>query len=289
MNLFQTLRRALEMSGVGLHSGREVALKLLPRESVGIVFRRVDLPGAPEVAADWRHVSRTVHATTLRCGEAEVSTTEHLLAALWMLGVTHCTVEIDAPEIPILDGSSALWCELLHDQIVAIDNANRTTSSTRCVTRLREAVFFESGNASVFALPCSELRVSVAVDFGRDYLEEQLFDGVIDGESFARELAVARTFALEEWIAPLQAKGLIAGASLDSAIVLQRDAPSSALRFPTEMARHKALDLLGDMALLFAPEGALLQAHFIAVRAGHGAHFGWMKKCIAQNALITTS
>ena len=113
------------MGGVGLHSGREIVARLWPRDETGIVFRRVDLPHAPEVEADWRLVSHTVHATTLKNGEAEVSTTEHLLAALWMSGVTSCVIELDGPEVPILDGSGALWCELLRDQMV------EGTSSTR--------------------------------------------------------------------------------------------------------------------------------------------------------------
>ena len=281
-SLMQTLKRQLEMRGVGLHSGREIVARLLPRDQVGIAFRRVDLPHAPEVEADWRAVSQTVHATTLKGGEAEVSTPEHLLAALWMSGVTSCVVELDGPEVPILDGSSAPWCELLNGQIA--------TSSTRCpqipILGLRHAVYFESGNASVLALPHHELRVSVAVEFGRDYLEAQLFDAVIDDEVFQRELAPARTFALEEWIAPLRAQGLIRGASLDSAILLGTDAPSSPLRFSTELARHKALDLLGDLALLFAPRGAFFHAHLVAIRAGHAAHLGWMQKCVAENALV---
>lgn len=280
----QTLKKPLEMRGVGLHSGQEIVARLLPRDRVGIVFRRVDLPHWPQVEADWRCVSQTLHATTLKNGEAEVSTPEHLLAALWMSGVTSCVVELDGPEVPILDGSSAPWCDLLRDQVID------TTSSTRCtpipLLGLRHAVYFESGGASVLALPHHELRVSVAVEFGRAYLEEQLFDRVIDREIFWRELAPARTFALEEWIAPLRAQGLIRGASLDSAILLGDDAPSSELRFATELARHKALDLLGDLALLFALRGAFFHAHLIAIRAGHAAHLGWMKKCDAENALV---
>lgn len=278
----RTLKNQLEICGVGLHSGQQICARLLPREQVGIVFRRVDLENAPAVEADWRAVSHTVHATTLKNGAAEVSTIEHLLAALWLSGVSACVIELDGPEVPILDGSSAPWCELLRDQIVATSS---TRSAPTPLMSLRKTVYFEQNGASVLALPHHELRVSVAVEFGRDYLQEQLFDGVIDSEVFRRELAPARTFALEEWIVPLQAQGLIRGASLERAILLGTKAPSSELRFSTELARHKALDLLGDLALLFAPHGATFCAHLIAIRAGHAAHFGWMRKCIAENAL----
>lgn len=280
----QTVRATLEMRGVGLHSGRAIVARLLSRNQIGIAFRRVDLANAPLIEADWRVVSQTVHAITLKNGEAEVSTTEHLLAALWMSGVTSCVIELDGPEVPILDGSSAPWCDLLRDQVLNLTSSTR--SSNMSTMGLRHAVYFEQGGASVLALPHHELRVSVAVDFGRSYLSEQLFDGVIDSEVFRRELAPARTFALEEWIAPLQAQGLIRGASLDSAILLGTNSSSSELRFSTELARHKALDLLGDLALLFTPRGAIFCAHLIAIRAGHAAHLGWMKKCVAENALV---
>ena len=296
-SVFQTLRKPLEVRGIGLHSGQKVRARLLPRQGLGLVFRRMDLANEPSVEADWRNITSTMHATTLQDGDAKVSTPEHLLAALWILGVTHCEIQLDGAEVPILDGSAAPWCEVLKDEIAPVETSSEAlneTSSTR--TRLApnarptfilsEPVFFQNGNSSVLALPHHELRVSVAVDFGRDYLATQNFDSVVTRDSFVRDIAAARTFALEEWLQALQSQGLVRGGSLENALLLRDDAPSTPLRFATELARHKALDLLGDLSLMFASQGATMRAHFIAVRAGHASHHGWMQVCDTQNALM---
>lgn len=290
---FQTLQRAVETTGIGLHSGAEIRLRLVPRAQCGVVFARLDLPGAPEIAVKSDAISHTTHATTLQENGASVSTTEHLLAALWMCDITHCRVEVDGPEVPIWDGSARDWCRLIAAAgtvQVAQNAAATSTSSTRSDARpiwaLREPVFVENGTSSVLALPHHKLRASIFADFGRDYLEPQLFDITLSSAVFDEEIAPARTFTLEEWIEPLRAQDLIAGGTTENAIVLGKTAPSVPLRFPNELARHKALDLLGDMALLFAPDGGILRAHFVACRAGHGLHQQWMKRCIAQNALV---
>ena len=301
MSLFQTFRQGVRVAGIGLHSGAQVSVRLLPCDRCGIVFVRTDLPDAPEIEASLAAISSTTHATTLCQGEASVSTTEHLLASLWMLGITHARIEVDGPEIPILDGSAAGWCRLLEEAgSVAVNapfsqnnqnafqagKAADFVSSARPVWALREPVLVENGNSTVLALPHDHLRVSTFVDFRPEYLAPQLFDGVMSQDVFAQEIAGARTFTLEEWIEPLRAQGLIRGGSVENALVLGRESPFSALRFSNELARHKVLDLLGDIALLFAPEGGLVQAHFIALRAGHSLHRQWMAHCREQNALV---
>ncbi len=286
---FQTLARSVESMGIGLHSGATVRLRLMPRERCGIVFVRVDLPDAPEIAASLAAISQTRHATTLQQNGAQVSTTEHLMAALWMSGITHCRIELDGPEVPIGDGSARDWCLLLAEagSVPVPENADSSTrNQARPVYALRQAVYVETGNASVLALPHEGLRVSIFADFGRAYLTEQLFDAAISPEVFTNEIATARTFTLEEWIAPLRSQGLIAGGTTENAIVLGQEASLVPLRFPDELARHKALDLLGDVALMLAPAGGLLNAHFIASRAGHALHQQWMKRCLEQNALV---
>lgn len=301
MSLFQTFRQSVRIAGIGLHSGADVSVQLSLRDRCGIVFVRTDLPGAPEVEASFAAISSTTHATTLCQGEASVSTTEHLLAALWMFGITHARIELDGPEVPILDGSALDWCRLLQEAAVVevkstlsaqpdeekvpFGEADRV-SSARPRWALREPVLVESGNASVLALPHESLRISTFVDFRPEYLAPQLFDGVVSQEVFVQEIAPARTFTLEEWIEPLRAQGLIQGGSVENALVLGREAPFSALRFSNELARHKVLDLLGDIALLFAPDGGMVQAHFIALRAGHSLHRQWMARCREQNALV---
>lgn len=275
----QTLRREASLQGVGLHTGELVTAHLSPRDEPGIVFVRRDLGGAL-LHASWRAVTKTVHATTLEENGASVLTTEHLLAALWAMDITNCTIELDGPEVPILDGSARGWCQLIRD-------AGTTTAQPRTerpVYTLRHPVWVEEGNSSVLAVPHHELRVTVLAAFPG--IDPQVADAVINSDNFAVDLAPARTFTLEEWIEPLRAQGLIRGGSVENAIVLKQGVPSTAYRFPNELARHKALDVVGDIALLFASDGGMLQAHFIAARAGHGLHRKWMAECMRGEALV---
>ena len=277
MNHCATLENAAEIRGVGLHTGQAVRLNLCPSEHRGIVFARVDLPGAPQVEANWRNVTATTHATTLQQGHASVMTTEHLLAALWASGITHCRVELDAPEVAILDGSAKQWCEAINLAGV------RPLDEARATLQLREPVWIAQGETSVFAVPCSDFRVSVAVNFDVAHAGAQLFDEWISPQTFAGEIAGARTFTLQSWLEPLQKAGLIRGGSLDNAILIDENGWSSPPRFANELARHKALDLVGDLALLFGP--ARFCGHIIATRAGHGAHRKWMEACRESDAL----
>ena len=281
MNRFATLSRSVEINGVGLHSGQSVRVMLQPSEQSGIYFARVDLPDAPGVAANWQSVTSTTHATTLECGAARVTTTEHLLAALWASGITHCRIELNASEVPILDGSAQLWC-------AAIEQAGvRSLDETRPMLELRAPVWIEQGQTSVLGVPAPNFRVSVAVDFGVPHAGAQVFDGIITPATFATQIASARTFTLREWLAPLQNAGLIRGGSLDNAILIDEHGWSSPPRMENELARHKALDVVGDLALLFG--SADFRGHIIATRAGHGAHQKWMEACRESDALQLAS
>ena len=277
---FRTLKEPIEVVGVGLHLGYAVRVRLCPDERAGVRFARTDLPGAPEFEADWRQVTSTTHATTLEAGAARAMTTEHLLASLWALGITHCRVEMDAPEVPILDGSARDW-------VAAIARAGtRDLPEQRPRLELRKPVWIEQGRASVLGLPAppqTGFRLSVAVDFDAPHARAQLFDGILAPAAFAAQLAPARTFTLDSWIEPLRAANLIRGGSLENAIIIGPDGPSSPLRFPNELARHKALDVIGDLALLFGVHDFC--GHIIATRAGHGAHRAWMEACRQNNAL----
>ena len=277
MNRFATLARAVEVSGTGLHSSHAVRVTLQPSETAGLCFARVDLPGAPTVEADWRHVTSTTHATTLQNGAASAMTTEHLLAALWASGITHCRIELDAPEVPILDGSARAWCQAIADA------GARAIAGERPLLELREPVWIQQGEAHVLGVPAPEFRLSVAVDFDVAAARAQVFDGVVTPESFARDIAGARTFTLQSWLEPLRKAGLIRGGSLDNAIMIDENGWSSPPRFENELARHKALDVVGDLALLFGT--ANFRGHIIATRAGHGAHRLWMEACRQQQAL----
>lgn len=279
MNRFLTLARPIEINGVGLHSGHAVRVTLCPSETAGLCFERVDLPGAPTIEADLKYVNSTTHATTLEKGAASVMTTEHLLAALWASDITHCRIEIDALEVPILDGSARLWCQAIAEA------GTREIGGARPVLALREPVWIQQGQAHVLGLPAPDFRVSVAVNFDAPHAGAQMFDSIVSPAIFAREIADARTFTLQSWLEPLQNAGLIQGGSLDNAIVIGDNGWSSPPRFENELARHKALDVIGDLALLFG--SAHFRGHIIATRAGHGSHRAWMEECCQQNALFT--
>lgn len=280
---FCTLRKAVEIAGIGLHTGSPVTARLLPREKAGIIFVRTDMPGTQEVPAAARCIASTHHATTLAHNGATIGTPEHLLAALCGLGISNCRIELNAPEVPILDGSAKQWCELIEQAGL------RELEGERPEYSLHEPLIIESRGGAVIGLPHPQLRVTVDVDFEVPYLLPQVFVGNITPNTFQDEIAPARTFALEAWIEPLRSLGLIQGGSLDNALVLDENGPSTPLRFENELARHKALDLLGDMALLFGENGGVLHAHLIAIRAGHELHRLWMEKALEMNLLGNTA
>jgi len=286
---FCTLQRAVEITGVGLHCGQTIRARLAPSDSLGVCFARTDLSGAPEVEADLAHVSATTHATTLLKGVAHVQTVEHLLAALWASGLTHVRVELDGPEVPILDGSSRGWLELLKSA------GREELGGKRPIARLQTPVWLGGASgAQMIGLPLepwvqgeeAPFRLSVAVDFGVAGAGAQTFDEQINARSFASDLAPARTFTLESWLEPLRAAGLIRGGSLDNAVLIGNDGTSSSpLRFGNELARHKALDVVGDLALALCPSGARFSGHLIALRAGHGLHRDWAVRALERGAL----
>jgi UDP-3-O-[3-hydroxymyristoyl] N-acetylglucosamine deacetylase len=285
LTAFKTLQEAATLEGVGLHSGVPVRVTLQPRREIGIVFSRTDLPGAPEIAASLHHITHTTHATTLEHEGASVSTTEHLLAALWTSGVTHCRVELDGPEVPILDGSAAGWCRIISE--AGLEAVESTSSHARPVWSLREPVCVYAGQGCVLGLPHPTFRLSVAVEYSTAWNSRQEVDLEISAASFIRDLSPARTFTLREWIEPLRAQGLIRGGSPDNALILDAAGASAPWRFPNELARHKALDVVGDVALLFGSNGGWLHAHLIAIKAGHDLHRAWMHECQRRHALTS--
>lgn len=277
---FQTLADETFVAGVGLHSGVHARVLLRPAKEVGIVFARVDLDGAPKISAAPSCIAQTTHATTLQQNGASLSTVEHLLAALYALGITHCRVEVDGPEIPILDGSAAPWCHAVREAGLSPTEQY----SRRPIHALKETVRVGDEKSFVLGAPDPQFRLSVDVDFDLPYAGRQTIDLVVAPESFETELAAARTFTRFDWLEPLRAQGLIRGGSLDNAIVLEEAGPSSPFRMENELARHKALDVVGDLALLTAADGGIIQAHITAVKAGHLLHRQWMDECLRRGA-----
>jgi UDP-3-O-[3-hydroxymyristoyl] N-acetylglucosamine deacetylase len=204
------------------------------------------------------HVAGTARCTTLAAGGVEISTVEHLLAALSALGVTRVTVEVDGPEIPILDGSAAPFTRALRCAV-------RRLPGERATLKLAAPVWLEHGASSFLAIPAPDFRVVAAVDYPHPLIGRQVVDFAVSPETFEHEIAPARTFGFEHELDDLIARGLARGGSLDNALVFMNDGGATARRFPDEPARHKALDVVGDLALL----GALPLAHVWAVRPSH--------------------
>ena len=270
-----TLGRETSCSGIGLHSGREVRVVMRPAaENSGIVFRRTDLGGAgiPAVAGN---VVDTRLATTLGCDGATVSTTEHLLAALRCLAVDNAVIDIDGPEVPIMDGSASPFVFLVRKAGLA------RQKPLRRFIRIKREFVWEEGDSRISVSPHDGLAVSCGIEFDNALIRRQEYSGEITGTRFVREIARARTFGFVEDIETLRKNGLALGGSLDNAVVVDEDRVVNAggLRYPDEFVRHKTLDLVGDLALLGAP----LLGHVRAERCGHTQHLAFMQALLADS------
>jgi UDP-3-O-[3-hydroxymyristoyl] N-acetylglucosamine deacetylase len=255
-------------------------LRLVPAPAdTGIVFRRVDLDNF-EIEAHVRNVARVSYATSLMRQGVLLSTTEHLLAALYSCGVDNVYVEIDALELPILDGSSKPFIELLAQA------GTRKLRRQRRYIRILKPLEFSDGDRRIGIYPADEFRVHCFVDYNHPMVGPQEVEMTVDRESFSRELAPARTFGFMKDFSGLQAMGLIRGGSVDNAIVLDQDSIlNGPLRFPDEFGRHKALDLIGDLALVGRP----LKARIVAHKAGHALHTQLVTRLLADHSLWTES
>jgi UDP-3-O-[3-hydroxymyristoyl] N-acetylglucosamine deacetylase len=271
-----TIQRPAEIDGVGLHTAVRSRLRLLPAPAdTGIVFRRTDLDNF-EIEAHISNLARVSYATSLMKQGVLISTTEHLLAALYSCGIDNVYVEIDALELPILDGSSKPFIELLG------------TAGTRRLRRRRRYIKvvkpleFCDGDRRIGIYPAEEFRIRCFVDYGHPAIGPQDIEMAVDREAFSRELAPARTFGFLKDFVSLQAMGLIRGGSLANAIVLDDTSIlNGPLRFSDEFGRHKALDLIGDLALVGHP----LQASIIAHRAGHALHTQLVTRLLEDRSL----
>jgi UDP-3-O-acyl N-acetylglucosamine deacetylase len=257
----QTIGSPVEISGRGVHSGELGTLRLVPAASgAGISFRRtdlrVDIPARLEnLAAD-----QLLRRTTLAAGDAKVHTIEHVLSAAAGLGVDDLLVEMNCAEPPFADGSAAPFVELIRRAGIVSNDASVEP------VQLPSIITYHDADAEIVALPSSELRVTYFFTSARPQLRAQAASVLITPESYATQVAPARTFCFFEEIEALRRANLIKGASLASAVVIGRKAIlNESLRFPDEPVRHKILDFIGDLALLQRP----LTGHFLAWRAGH--------------------
>ncbi len=268
-----TIKEAFELSGVGLHFGVNTTVKVLPAEAgSGRYFVRVDLADKPVIPARIDAVSQTTLSTELKANKAKIRTVEHLLAALVGNGIDDARIEIDGEEVPLLDGSAQVWCE-------AISHAGISSHlpSSSPYLPVAAPIWIRENDAFVAALPASLTRFTYGIDFPYPAIGNQWHSWEFSNDSFAREIAPARTFGFAEQIAQLQQAGLIQGGSLDNALVCSHDGwLNPPLRFTNEPARHKLLDLVGDLSLL----GQLPQAHIIAYKASHKLHIQLAKQLL---------
>lgn len=254
-----TLRDVLTFEGVGLHTGAPGRVRVRPQVAGGGL--RFRLEGGPAFPAHAEHVVETRRATVLGSGERSVSTVEHLLAALFAMGVANASIDVEGPEIPVMDGSSAAFAEAIAKGGLVDQHAVRQS------LRVDRPLVFHDGEALLVISPGDSFRVRFAVDYAPP-VGAQFIDATIDPDYFIRDIAPARTFGYLHEVEALRAAGLARGGTLDNALVFAPDGPLTALRWPNEVVRHKVLDLIGDFALL----GAWPLCDIVSVKSGHRLH-----------------
>lgn len=259
----RTLRRSVHCAGIGLHSGRKVTLSLKPAPADhGIRFQRTDLNGI-EIPAQVSHLGpRQTLQTGLVQNETSVETVEHLLAALRSLGVDNAIVELDHPEVPIMDGSAAPWVYLIQDAGI------RELSTARRTIRVLRPMQVQQGDKRIALYPADGFKISYTICFDHPLLRHQQKTMDLDEDTFVDEIAPARTFGFLKEVEMLRQRGLALGGSFENAIVLGETSVLNPLRFKDEFVRHKILDVIGDLALLGHP----LMGHLVVHRGGHALH-----------------
>src|SRR6188768_292557 len=263
MDAQRTLKRSISCAGIGLHSGKKVNLSLKPAPAgTGIRFRRTDLGGV-EIPARVSHVGAVAYATQLKLGEARVETVEHLLAALASARIDNAVIELNTPEVPIMDGSSAPFIYLIQEAGV------RTLAEPRKYLKVTRPVTLTRGDKQIALFPSDHFKVSYTIGFDHPLLRHQTRTIVVTEDSFIDEIAPARTFTFLKEVEMLRQNGLALGGSLDNAIVIgDTGVLNSSLRYEDEFVRHKILDLIGDLALVGHP----IVAHAVVHRGGHALH-----------------
>ena len=271
-----TLTDEIAFSGVGLHSGCPVNMVLRPAPpGTGVVFRRTDLDNFPVEAAA-AHIANVSYATTLMKRGVMISTVEHLLSALYALGVDNALVDLDNLEVPILDGSARPYVDRI------LEAGLKPQDAPRQVLRIRQEVHHALGDKTISARPADGFRVSYGIRFDHPLIGRQEMTYQLAMDGFRREVAPCRTFGFLKEISALKENGLIKGGSLDNAVVLSDTGVLNpeGLRHPDEFIRHKVLDFLGDISLLGHP----VIGEFHVFKGGHGLHAALVRHILADPA-----
>jgi UDP-3-O-[3-hydroxymyristoyl] N-acetylglucosamine deacetylase len=270
----RTLRRPVSCSGIGLHSGNKVTLSLKPAPAdFGIRFQRSDLGGL-EIPATVTHLGGIQLATGLTREAVSVETVEHLLAALTALGIDNVIVELNTPEVPIMDGSAAPFVYLILNEA----GVKRLPAPKKYLKVLRP-ISLSQGDKRIALYPSDHFKVTYSINFDHPLIRHQSRTIKITDETFVEEIAPARTFGFLKEVEMLRQRGLALGGSLDNAIVLgETGVLNNALRFEDEFVRHKILDAVGDLALVGYP----VIGHLFAHRAGHALHTEFAAKILEE-------
>ncbi len=276
MMCFQrTLKKTVRVDGIGLHTGAQVSMAVLPAPSgYGIRFKRVDVDKNLEIKTNAQNILSCLHATTIGCKKWQISTIEHLMAAFSGLGIDNALVELDGPEVPALDGSASVYVVLFNEAgIVEQEDPKRYIQVIRKISVC-------DGDKKVTLLPSDELFIDFKIEFSHPVIRSQRFRSKIDQDIFSRKIAQARTFGFLREVEFLFKNGLARGASLENAIVIGDDSiiNEEGLRFSDEFVRHKVLDILGDLYLLGAP----LKAKVVAEKSGHELHCRLVKRLLEE-------
>lgn len=275
MRLQNTLQKEVTLKGTGLHTGKQINMRLIPApRDTGIVFIRIDKSDTP-IKASVSSVADTTFATTLASNGTRVGTVEHLLSALMALQVDNVYVELDGPEVPIMDGSAMPFVKKIMEAGIA------RQAKGLPYLRILKPIMVGEGESQIAIVPYEGIRITHSIHYSHPLFGEQRFGLDITVKNFINELAAARTFGFLKDIEVMRSRGLIKGGSLENAIVLDEKEiiNKGQLRFKDEFVRHKVLDTLGDISLLGLP----VYGHIIANRSGHTMNIKLLKKILLSS------
>ena len=269
-----TTRKTVRCSGVGLHSGKQINMTLNPAgANTGIRFERSDLAGNNFIPAFMNRVVDTTMATTISEGDVSIATTEHLLAAINGLSIDNILIEVDGPEIPIMDGSSSAFVDML------LEAGSKRQKSYRRLVKITKEISFRDGDRDITIYPYDGFKVTAEINFNHDSIKRQVYSVAVSAQKFIEEISKARTFGFLSDVEKLQQNGLALGASLENAIGMDENGVlnKEGLRYTNEFVRHKIVDIIGDMTLLGCP----ILGHIVAYKSGHSQHLSLMEKIAA--------
>ena len=272
----KTLKNPVLFNGIGLHSGCNVNVSILPaKENSGIIFKRVDLPEKPEVKALYSYVVDTRNCTAIKANDAFVSTIEHIMAALWAYGIDNALIEIDNQEFPIMDGSAKAFCDILRNAELKEQNAPK-----KYLKVLKNVRFEDKDGNWVELLPADKFKIDFTIDFPSKIVGHQKFSKAVNKEIFVDDIAPARTFCEKYQVDYLRSVGLIKGGSLQNAVVLDGEQilNPEGFRLENECVKHKSLDAIGDLYT----SGYCITGAFRGFHSGHFHNNELLKKLFAD-------